>query len=80
MLWPHDPLLWKTHVAPRDAMRRTLLTDFRAPRPPYISEADKAQWMATFRARGFDGPTCWYKQLVRGLAAADDQRALPFFY
>ncbi|KIP01958.1 hypothetical protein PHLGIDRAFT_122890 [Phlebiopsis gigantea 11061_1 CR5-6] len=82
VLWPHDPKIWLNHIANTGDLERTLLEDWTAPLPAYLSEADKQKIITTFRANGLTGPTCWYKGTVRGIAFADDaqipaERAYP---
>ena len=72
VLWPHDPKIWTTRIGPTGSLERTLLEDWTAPLPAYLSEADKQTIISTFRANGFTAPFCWYKSNVRGLASVDD--------
>lgn len=74
VLWPHDPTYFRDRLAITGALKQSLLEDFRAPLPPYVSEEDKQEFIKTFREGGFQAPTCWYKVMTRGLAAQDDQR------
>ena len=73
VLWPQDPKYWIDRLARTGALEETLRTKWTAPLAPYVSPADKQNFIATFRANGFAAPTCWYKAVVRGLAAADDE-------
>ncbi|EKM50572.1 uncharacterized protein PHACADRAFT_104575 [Phanerochaete carnosa HHB-10118-sp] len=80
--FPYDPTIWKTRLAPTGALRRSLLEDYVAPRPSYLSEEDKKHFVETFRRSGFEAPTCWYKVMTSQLSAKDDgqipfERALP---
>lgn len=38
ILWPHDPILWKTDLAPIGAFEAALLADKKAPLPSYLTE------------------------------------------
>ena len=74
LLWPHDPYLWKDHLAPEGTLEKSLLEDFKGPLPSYLTEEDKQHFITTFRANGFASPTCMYKIMVNKMAALDDQR------
>jgi soluble epoxide hydrolase / lipid-phosphate phosphatase len=43
--------------------------------PHYVTEEDKKVFIEIFRRGGFTAPTCWYKVMMRQLAAKDDQSA-----
>ncbi|EKM52143.1 uncharacterized protein PHACADRAFT_151144 [Phanerochaete carnosa HHB-10118-sp] len=77
IFFPHDPALFRTHLAPTGALKQSLLDDFAAPRPPYLSEADAKRFVETFRRNGFAAPTCWYKVMTTALSADDDQQISP---
>ncbi|KIP08441.1 hypothetical protein PHLGIDRAFT_117193 [Phlebiopsis gigantea 11061_1 CR5-6] len=72
VLWPHDPKYWLDHFAPTGTLERSLLENWTAPLPAYLSEEDKQEIITTYRANGFTAPTSWYKIIVRGIASADD--------
>ena len=38
ILWPHDPILWKTDLAPTGACEAALLADKKTPLPWYLTE------------------------------------------
>ena len=60
-------------MAPVGALKASLLEDFKAPRPAYLSEEELNEWKATFLRNGFAAPLCWYKIETSGLQAEDDQ-------
>ncbi|EKM57396.1 uncharacterized protein PHACADRAFT_255121 [Phanerochaete carnosa HHB-10118-sp] len=74
IMYPYDPTIWKTRFAPTGAMRGSLLEDYVAPKPSYVSEEDKKHFIETFKRNGFEAPTCWYKIMTSQLAAKDDQQ------
>ena len=62
-------------MGPVGALKNACLTNFKAPLPSYMTEDDERYFSRTFSKNGFAGPTCWYKVMVRGLNAVDDQSA-----
>lgn len=73
--FPIDPTFYKYRFAPTGALKANLLDDFWAPLPPYLTEADKATFIETFRAGHFTAPMCWYKVYTDQMAAKDDMSA-----
>ncbi|KIP01965.1 hypothetical protein PHLGIDRAFT_319667 [Phlebiopsis gigantea 11061_1 CR5-6] len=74
LLYPSDPEFWIERLAKSGGIEKTLEEDWRAPVPSYLSDEDRQTFIETFRANKFNGPTCWYKVLVRGFSPADDTR------
>lgn len=74
ILWPNDPTWWKDRLAPEGTLEKTLLEDFQGPLPPYMTEEDKQEFIATFSKNGFTSATCLYKTMTNKQAALDDQR------
>ncbi|KAF8898872.1 Alpha/Beta hydrolase protein [Infundibulicybe gibba] len=72
-MFPYDPKMWVTHVAPIGALKAWLETDQKTPTPTYITEKDIEDWHETFREHGFAAPVCWYKTVVLGINADDDK-------
>ncbi|EKM56413.1 uncharacterized protein PHACADRAFT_118086 [Phanerochaete carnosa HHB-10118-sp] len=70
----HDPKILRDRACPTGALKRTLLEDFTAPLPSYLSEEDAKHFVETFRRDGFAAPVCWYKVVTSQLAAEDDQQ------
>lgn len=77
ILFPSDPSIWKDRVAVVDGLKNSLLENYTAPIAPYLSEAEKQEFIKTFREGGFQGPTCWYKVMTQHLSQHDDQREQP---
>ncbi|KAI0341823.1 epoxide hydrolase [Trametopsis cervina] len=72
-IWfPDDPALWETNFAPRGALKRTMVSDFVAPLPPYLTPGDKQWFIDTFAKNGFDAPTRWYEVMKTPKSAEDD--------
>lgn len=74
MAFPSDPTVFRDRVAPTGALRKSLLEDFTAPSPPYVSEEDYEYFFETFQRGGLTAPTCWYKVMMNQMSAKDDQR------
>lgn len=72
ILFPANPEIWKTHVAPRDKLREWVTNNQRLPEsdrlPAYWdAEARRAHQDSIMGPGGFRGPTNWYKASVSGL-------------
>ena len=74
VLWPSDPTVWKTRVAPVGALKQTALEGWTAPTASYVSEEEKQHFIEVFRKNGFAAPACYYKIMTNGMQAKDDQR------
>ncbi|KAJ3557331.1 hypothetical protein NM688_g1528 [Phlebia brevispora] len=77
VLYPHDPVLWKTRIGPIGALKTTLLEGFQGPLPAYFSRQAAERWKKTFLKNGFAAPTCWYKIMTNGMEAEDDKQLPP---
>ncbi|KAL4244179.1 AB hydrolase superfamily protein [Abortiporus biennis] len=71
---PSDPDVWVTKLAPLGALRKTLTSDYSAPRPAYWSEEDNKLFKETFRKDGFEAPLAWYRVQTSGFSAKDDAK------
>ncbi|KAI0791304.1 alpha/beta-hydrolase [Abortiporus biennis] len=80
ILFPDDPSDWKTLLAPTGALKKTLLSDYKSPPPPYLTAEDKAIITETFRKNGLASPLCWYKVMLSGDSARDDAKIPPSRY
>ena len=69
--------MWLTRLAPVGALKNSLLEDYKAPVPQYISPAKLQEWKDIMLKpeNGFVGPTCWYKVMVRNIQCEDDKCA-----
>ncbi|KAI0791300.1 epoxide hydrolase [Abortiporus biennis] len=72
IIYPNNPDAWATNLAPLGALRRTLTSDYSAPRPAYWTEEDKRIFKETFREHGLKAPLCWYKVQTSDFSAQDD--------
>ncbi|KAG6832301.1 hypothetical protein H0H92_003534 [Tricholoma furcatifolium] len=59
-MYPLDPKMWVTDVAPIGALRTWLEADKTTPLPFYLTSTDKEEWMESFKD-GFAAPLCWFK-------------------
>lgn len=66
-------------MAPEGTLEKTLLEDFQRPLPPYLTEEDKQEFVATFSKSGFTSATSLYKNMTNKQAALDDQRMYSWF-
>ncbi|EPS95748.1 hypothetical protein FOMPIDRAFT_1131820 [Fomitopsis schrenkii] len=71
LLYPPDPMLWKTDMAPKGAMKAWLLADKHAPPPSYYTEEDKKRFTAFVRRDGIASALNYYKSYVRGISTED---------
>ncbi|TFK77217.1 alpha/beta-hydrolase [Pluteus cervinus] len=72
-VFPVDPKMWVTEVAPIGALKRWLQADKTTALPPYFSKQDFHAWKATFVKYGLEAPLCWHQAYVIGLYAEDDK-------
>ncbi|KAJ3489885.1 hypothetical protein NLI96_g1816 [Meripilus lineatus] len=73
LIYPHDPELWKTHIAPQGAMKESLLAGFKAPLPKYLIEEDKEIASKALLGGGLSAPTCWFKAMLSGIEDEDNE-------
>ena len=52
LLWPSDPTVWKTHLAPVGAMNQSVLDGWTAPVAPYVLEEDRQHSVEDFTKDG----------------------------
>ena len=74
-MFPSDPKIWKTKIAPVGALQKTLEEDFHAPLPPWFTAEDKKEFLDTFLKGGLLAPTRWYTIMVNGMSVNDDKSA-----
>lgn len=77
ILWPSDPAVWKTRLAPTGALKQSALEGWTAPLAPYITEEFKKHHVEVFTKNGFEAPACYYRIMTSGLQAEDDKQILP---
>ncbi|KAI0093336.1 Alpha/Beta hydrolase protein [Irpex rosettiformis] len=77
ILFPSDPNIWKTHMAPRGLLQKSMQDNYSAPLAQYITEEDKKETIAGFLENGFRGPTRWYDVLITNKAAKDNIATIP---
>jgi len=73
ILFPSDPVTWKTDVCPPGALKRWLLEDRVTPPPAYIAENLQKHIDNIVTNGGFVAPTCWYKAVVRRIFAEEEK-------
>jgi len=76
MLYPHDPRVWVTNMAPKGALKEWMLADKMMPTASYITEEEKQMVIQTLLKNGLAGPLCWYKVHVHG-AYTEDYKGIP---
>ena len=72
LVWPRDPELWKTHVAPLGALKAALEEDVTRPAPLYLTDDERKRMVEALLSGGFTGPTSYYKVQVRGFNSEDE--------
>ncbi|KZT30637.1 epoxide hydrolase [Neolentinus lepideus HHB14362 ss-1] len=78
LLFPHDPALWRTDMAPLGGFKAWLLADKTAPLPSYLTPEEKETITALIRPP--TGGLNWYKVMTSGINAADDRSVAPYRY
>ncbi|EGN94119.1 hypothetical protein SERLA73DRAFT_188704 [Serpula lacrymans var. lacrymans S7.3] len=78
IIFPHDPLLWRSNVAPLGALRVWVQADRKGSLPHYLTEEDKAQQSKNFLRDGIRGGLNWYKLMIdKPSLGAEDDKAIP---
>jgi len=73
LLYPEDPLTWKTSVAPVGAMKEWLLADKKGPLAPYVTEELKDRQMKLILSGGLAAPVFWYKAMVEKVTPNEEK-------
>ncbi|KAF8912984.1 Alpha/Beta hydrolase protein [Gymnopilus junonius] len=73
VLFPSDPKVRVTHVAPIGALRSWLEHGRKAEMGPWIPPKDMEYWRTVISRDGIAGALCWHKGLVSGVNADDDK-------
>ncbi|KAH0590873.1 hypothetical protein H2248_000990 [Termitomyces sp. 'cryptogamus'] len=71
-MFPLDPKMWVTSVAPIGALKAWLDEDKKTPLPSYLTPMHRDEWLLSFKD-GFPASLCWFKAIVSGINAADDK-------
>jgi len=79
IIYPSDPILWKTNMAPRGAMKDSVLADEKFPLPSYMTEDDKRRIKESLlsEGRGMKAPLTWYRMAVGGVLGKDESQIPP---
>lgn len=72
-IFPDDPKMGVTQVAPIGALKSWLQRGDMAKLAPYIEPEDLAMWRNTISQEGIRPALCWHKALVTGINADDDK-------
>ncbi|KAF8973706.1 Alpha/Beta hydrolase protein [Flammula alnicola] len=72
-MFPSDPKMWVTQVAPIGALKSWLERDAKAPMASYVKPEDITVWRNLVSQEGIAAALCWYKALVSGVNADDDK-------
>jgi len=76
VMFPKDPKVWATELAPVGALKSWLVRDRRATLAPYIDHEDLEEWRSIVVNEGIGAALCYHKAYVAGLNA-DDDKAIP---
>ncbi|TFK30964.1 Alpha/Beta hydrolase protein, partial [Crucibulum laeve] len=74
LLFPEDPKLWITDLAPRGKVREWVEGNKQAGLPSYWTPEERRQHQARLMHGGLTGPLNWYAARVRSLDNEDDSR------
>lgn len=75
IIYPANPSIWKTSLAPIDALKEWLLSGSLTHVAGYITEEDKEHHRKVFED-GYDACVCWYKRGIRNLGVEEEQEKL----
>ncbi|OCH86221.1 alpha/beta-hydrolase [Obba rivulosa] len=76
LIYSSDPQVWQTDLAPKGAIKKWILADRKMPLPSYMNDEEKHALMQLLVQNGISAPLRWYKALVHGQFAEDDQKIL----
>ncbi|OOF95539.1 hypothetical protein ASPCADRAFT_208014 [Aspergillus carbonarius ITEM 5010] len=72
LIFPNDPLLWKTDVAPRGKAAEFVRSGRTAPLASWLTQEDFDTHLKVFSKGGYTGPLSWYKAMIRGYNTEDE--------
>ncbi|KAI1932862.1 hypothetical protein LOZ12_000267 [Ophidiomyces ophidiicola] len=76
LVYPHDPLLWKSDFAPVGKAAEFVRAGRTTALPSWYSLADYTLRDRIFAKGGYAGPLSWYKSAMRGVNT-EDEAAVP---
>ncbi|KAF9455041.1 alpha/beta-hydrolase [Macrolepiota fuliginosa MF-IS2] len=77
LMFPEDPKIWVTDLAPVGALRARLEANKIGPYASYMRGEYEREWLEEFgQENAFPAPLCYFKGLVSGLHSEDD-RVIP---
>ncbi|THH30683.1 hypothetical protein EUX98_g3492 [Antrodiella citrinella] len=71
-IFPKEHHTMKDAFAVRDAFKKLLLSDFKAPVGDFLTEEEQQIFVDTFRKNGFAAPLCYYKIMTANARNSDD--------
>ncbi|KDQ63387.1 hypothetical protein JAAARDRAFT_202842 [Jaapia argillacea MUCL 33604] len=74
IMFPQDPELTKTDIAPLGALKAWLLANKRTARAPFMTEEEVKIQSSLLLKGGMEAPLCWYKVMTSGINADDDKQ------
>ncbi|KXN91964.1 Bifunctional epoxide hydrolase 2 [Leucoagaricus sp. SymC.cos] len=72
LLFPNDPSIWKTDMAPLGKAREWIEQNKQLPRADYWTAEEKEQHKKNLLEKGFRGPYNWYKARVTAINNTDE--------
>ncbi|KAL3260603.1 hypothetical protein ABHI18_004445 [Aspergillus niger] len=72
LIFPQDPLLWKTVLCPRDKAAEWVRSGRTTPLPSWLTQEDRDVHHRVFSKGGYSGPLSWYKAAIRGINTEDE--------
>jgi soluble epoxide hydrolase / lipid-phosphate phosphatase len=76
IVYPHDPLLWKSDFAPVGKAAEFVRAGNTTPLPTWYSLSDYTTRDRIFSKGGYAGPLSWYKAAMGGVNS-EDEAAVP---
>ncbi|KAI0700883.1 Alpha/Beta hydrolase protein [Cytidiella melzeri] len=77
LLFPNDPSIWETHMAPRGALKKSMRSRYNAPLAGYVDNEDNRELINAYLKNGLRGPTRWYEIVVTTKSAEDGMKTIP---
>ncbi|PYI04807.1 alpha/beta-hydrolase [Aspergillus sclerotiicarbonarius CBS 121057] len=72
LIFPQDPLLWKSDICPRDKAAEWVRAGRTAPLASWLTPEDRDMHHQVFSKGGYSGPLSWYKAMIRGFNNEDE--------
>ncbi|KAF9058455.1 Alpha/Beta hydrolase protein [Rhodocollybia butyracea] len=74
LLFPKDPMVWKTDLAPRGKSREWIERNKQGPRAGFWTDSERENHKINLLQRGLQGPLNWYRGRLTGMNNEDESK------